>query len=260
MNKGDKLFDIYSPELYQSQVELLFAYEKGDSNLLENVKKKFMLLNITETQIEDIIKNKRANEILTFYSPYSGFIVEKKVFEGMRIEPGMDIYKIVDLSEVWIIAEVYESDLPFIKKGIKTEIEIPYIPAEKFKGYVDYIYPQINSQTRTAKLRIVLRNPNFKLKPGMYANVNIKALSSEEKIVIPTDAILFSGTFNYVFVKKGKGIFEPRKIQIGPSVDNGYVVLSGLKEGEEIVISGNFLIDAESKIKSALEAFSTHQH
>ncbi len=260
VNKGDKLFDIYSPELYQAQVELLFAYERNDSNLLENAKKKLMLLNITEMQIEDIIKNKRANETLTFYSPYSGFIIEKKVFEGMKIEPGMDIYKIADLSEVWIIPEVYESDLPFIKKGMRAEIEIPFIPGEKFEGYVDYVYPQINSQTRTAKLRIVLKNPNFKLKPAMYANVNIKALSNEEKIVIPTDAILFSGTSNYVFVKKGRGIFEPRKIQIGPSVDDGYVVLNGLKEGEEVVISGNFLIDAESKIKSALQAFSTHQH
>jgi len=260
IKKGEKLFDIYSPELYQTQEELILAYERDDKVLFENVKRKLILWGIREFQIKKILENKKAQEILSFYSPYSGFVIEKKIFEGMKVNPGMNLYKIADLSEVWVIADIYEYELPFIKRGLKAEVEVPYIPGEKFKGYIDYVYPDLDIKTRTAKVRIALKNPSFKLKPGMYVNVNINISSDEEKIIIPVDAILFSGKYNYVFVKKGKGTFEPRVIELGPKVDDGYIVLKGLSEGEEIVTSGNFLIDSESKIQAALKGISIHQH
>lgn len=260
VRKGEKLFDIYSPELYQTQEELILAKEKEDTILFENVRKKLILWGIRDFQIEEIIKSKRADPVISFYSPYTGFVVEKNIYEGMKVSPGMNLYKIADLSEVWIHADIYEYELPFVSTGQKAEIEVPYIPGEKMEGIVEYIYPELDMKTRTAKTRISTKNPEYKLKPGMYVNVKIKIPLKERKIIIPVDAILFSGEYNYVFVKKGTGIFEPRTVELGPKVDEGYVVLKGLEGGEEIVTSGNFLIDSESKIQAALEGMPVHEH
>jgi hypothetical protein len=260
VNRGDRLFKIYSPELYQTQEELLIAKERGDSALFENVKKKLNLWGIRDFQIEKTLKNKKAEPVITFYSPYRGFVIEKKIYEGMKVMTGMNLYKIADLSTVWVHADIYEEDLPFVKEGQKAEIEVPYIPGNKMEGTIEYIYPELNMKTRTAKIRISIKNPGYKLKPGMYVNAKIKIPLKQKKIIIPVDAILFSGEHNYVFVKKGKGKFEPIVLKLGPKVDSGYIVLEGLNEGEEIVTSGNFLIDSESKIQAALKGMSVHQH
>ncbi len=260
VKKEERLFDIYSPELYQTQEELILAKETQDSILFKNVKRKLILWGIRDFQIEKILKNKKAEPILSFYSPYSGFVIEKKIFEGMKVSAGMNLYKIVDLKKIWVLADIYEYELPFVKIGQKAEIEIPYIPGKKLDGIVEYIYPELNMKTRTAKIRISVDNPEYNLKPGMYVNVKIKVSLKEKEIIIPVDAILFSGEHNYVFVKRGKGTFEPRIVELGPKVDEGYVVLKGLSEGEEIVTSGNFLIDSESKIQSALMGISAHEH
>lgn len=260
INKNEKLFDIYSPELYQTQEELLLAKESGDSTLFENARKKLILWGIREFQIQEILKNKRADFVVSIYSPCEGFIVEKKIYEGMKVTPGMELYKIVDLKSIQIYADIYEYELPFVKKGEKAEIEIPYIPGKNLEGIIEYIYPELDMKTRTARVRISAKNTQYELKPGMYVNVKIKLTLKEEKIVIPDDAILFSGEYNYVFVKNGKGIFEPRLVQLGAKVEEGYIVLKGLHEGEEIVTSGNFLIDSESKIQAALKGMSSHGH
>ncbi len=260
VKRDEKVFEIYSPEAYQAQEELLLAEKMKDSLLFENVKKKLLLWGIRESQIEEILKSKTPNMVISFYSPYSGFVMEKHIFEGMKVEPGMNLYKIADLSRVWILADIYEYELPFVKKDQRAEIEIPYIPGKKFYGTLEYIYPELDMNTRTAKIRISANNPEYDLKPGMYVNVKIEVNLREKEITIPVDAILFSGENNYVFVKKGKGIFEPRIIELGPKVDDGYIVLKGLSEGEEIVTSGNFFIDSESKIQSALKGISLHEH
>ena len=258
VNKGDKLFDIYSPSIYQAEEELIISFERRDSLLLENVKRKLKLWGINDFQIDEIIKNKKPSEIITFYSPYSGFIVEKNVFEGMKVEEGMDLFKIADLSELWVLGSIYEYEIPFIKKYLKVEAESPYITGKKFYGYIDYVYPDIEKETRTAKVRFVVKNSNFDLKPNMYVNININVPFDKEEIVIPTDAILFSGKYNYVFIKKGTFTFEPRTVELGPETDEGYIVLKGIEEGEEILVSANFLIDSESKIKAALKRNLIH--
>jgi multidrug efflux pump subunit AcrA (membrane-fusion protein) len=260
IKRGEVLFEIYSPELYQSQEELLFSYKNGDSSIFKRVKEKLLLLELLPFQIEEILKKGEPQKVIKFYSPYSGFIIKKKVHEGMKIKKGEDILHIADLSYVWVIGEIYEYEVPFVKKGQEAEIENPYLPGNKIKGFVDYIYPEIDMKKRTLKIRLKFKNPEYKLKPGMYVNVIIKGSYQEEKIVIPESAILFSGEKNYVFVKKGRGIFEPRIVKLGPEVKNGFIVMEGIKEGEEIVISGNFLLDSESKIKAALEGMSVHQH
>jgi multidrug efflux pump subunit AcrA (membrane-fusion protein) len=258
VNKGDKLFDIYSPSIYQAEQELITSYERKDSLLFENVKRKFKLWGIKDFQIDEIIKNKTPKEIITFYSPYSGFVIEKNVFEGMKVDEGMELFKIADLSELWVLGNIYEYEIPFIKKDLKVEAESPYIKGKKFYGYIDYIYPEIEKETRTLKVRFIIKNPNLELKPGMYVNININISFDKEEIVIPIDAILFSGKYNYVFIKKEKGIFEPRVVELGPETEEGYIVLKGIEEGEEVVISGNFFIDSESKIKAVLKRIVSH--
>jgi len=258
VNKGDKLFDIYSPSIYQAEQELITSYERKDSLLFENVKRKFKLWGIKDFQIDEIIKNKTPKEIITFYSPYSGFVIEKNVFEGMKVDEGMELFKIADLSELWVLGNIYEYEIPFIKKDLKVEAESPYIKGKKFYGYIDYIYPEIEKETRTLKVRFIIKNPNLELKPGMYVNININIPFDKEEIVIPIDAILFSGKYNYVFIKKEKGIFEPRVVELGPETEEGYIVLKGIEEGEEVVISGNFFIDSESKIKAVLKRIVSH--
>jgi Cu(I)/Ag(I) efflux system membrane fusion protein/cobalt-zinc-cadmium efflux system membrane fusion protein len=164
------------------------------------------------------------------------------------------MYKIADLSTVWVDVEIYEYDLPWISEGMTAEMELPYTPGKSFHGKVLYIYPYLNPQTRTAKLRLEFPNPNYELKLDMYANVYLKSTLAQDSVVIPQESVIRSGVRNLVFVSQGKGRFEPREVQLGmEGNDNQYQVLKGLREGEEIVISAQFMLDSESRLREAIE-------
>jgi RND family efflux transporter MFP subunit len=177
----------------------------------------------------------------------------------MRVEGGEDLYVLADLSDVWVYADIYEYELPLVQAGQRATVALSYYPGEEFRGEVVYIYPYLESQTRTAKVRIEFPNPDWKLKPGMYANVEIQT-ERGEGLVVPGSAILDSGTRRIVFVDKGDGRFEPREVTLGGRAGEGFEVLSGLEEGEQVITSANFLIDSESQIKAALGAMAGHQH
>ncbi len=272
VKKGQPLFDIYSPELVSTQEEYLQVLRKTaqpaslaslerkssgndesrQNSLLKAARERLRLWGISEKQIRQIEAAGIPQLSLTFYSPITGYVIDKNALEGRRVQQGADLYIITDLSSVWVHADIYEYELPLIEVGQSAKISLSYDNGTSYTGKVEYIYPTLEPQTRTAKLRLVFPNPELKLKPDMYANVEIKVEQGEQLIISET-AVLNTGTRQLVFVDRGNGRFEPREIKPGRKMDRHYVVLDGLKEGEVIVKSGNFLIDAEAHVQGVLQ-------
>ncbi len=273
VRKGQPLLSIYSPDLVSAQEEFLLALKikkiytaeppaEGSSQgeaLLESARKRLLLWDITPQQVENLEKSGESKKNLVLYSPVDGFVMEKMVFKGMGIMPGTSLYKIGDLSSVWVIADIYEYELPFVQTGQKALITLAYYPGESFEGTATYIYPSVDPKTRTAKVRFDLPNPDFKLKPEMWANVDLK-IPLGRRLVVPEEAVMDSGAMQIVFVDRGQGHFESRPIQVGSRAQGYYEVLSGLREGEKVVTSANFLIDSESRLSGTTGAMGGHQH
>jgi len=265
VRKGEPLLTIYSPELVSTQEEYLLALKakksltkspfpevagSGDS-LAESAKRRLKLWDITDEEIQKLEESGQSKKTLTLYAPFSGFVLEKSAYKGMNVMPGMVLYKLADLSVVWLYADIYEYELPFVRLGQDASIQLSYIPGEMFRGKAIYIYPSLNPETRTAKVRFEFPNPHEKLKPEMYANVEIK-VHLGQKLAVPEGAIIDTGIRQLAIVDKGSGYFEPREVKVGAKVDNYYEVIKGLKAGERVVTSANFLIDSESKLKEAV--------
>lgn len=258
IKKGQPLFELYSPDLVSTQEEYLAARKQGEpgreisSAALERLK----LWGVSKSEINRLKSAGRAKRSLTFDSPVSGFIINKTAIRGMYINPDMELYHIADLSRIWIIVTLYEYDLAAISVGDEADIQLPYDLNKLFKGKISYIYPEIELETRTAKARIEIDNPDQKLKPGMFANIELKK-DLGEFVVVPDDSLIDTGTRSIVFVKVGVSQFEPREVKAGPRVGNTFIVFSGLQGGEDIVTSAHFLIDAESKFQAAIKKGTT---
>ncbi|HSR13008.1 MAG TPA: efflux RND transporter periplasmic adaptor subunit, partial [Thermodesulfobacteriota bacterium] len=264
VRKGQPLLSIYSPELVAAQEEVLLALKakkilgaspigdiaEGGDRLLQGARRRLLLWDITPQQLEALEKTGEIKKTMLLYSPVDGFVMEKSAFKGMSTAPGAALFKVGDLSSIWVIADVYEYELPFIKIGDTARITLSYFPGESFEGTATYIYPSLDPKTRTARVRFDLPNPEFKLKPDMWANVEMN-IPLGKKLVVPEDAVMDTGTMQVVFVDRGQGQFEQRHVSVGSRVSGYYEVLSGLKPGERVVTSANFLIDAETQLKSA---------
>jgi Cu(I)/Ag(I) efflux system membrane fusion protein len=265
VNQGDPLLTIYSPELVSTQEEYLLAIQarkslskspfpevasSGDS-LVESAKRRLKLWDISDDQIKILEETGQAKKTLTLYSPFSGFVLEKTATKGMSVMPGMALFKLADLSVVWLLADIYEYELPFVRLGQQASVQLSYMPGETFTGRAIYIYPSLNAETRTAKVRFEFTNPQGKLKPEMYANVEIKVRLGQ-KLAVPEGAIIDTGIRQMAIIDKGNGYFEPREVKVGSKVEGYYEVIKGLKAGERVVTSANFLVDSESKLKEAL--------
>ncbi len=273
VRKGQPLLTIYSPELVAAQEEVLLALKakkilgsspiaevaEGGERLLQGARRRLLLWDITSKQLETLEQTGEIKKSMVLYSPADGFVMEKMAYKGMSLMPGTALYKIGDLSSIWVIGDIYEYELPFIKIGDQAKITLAYFPGETFEGTATYIYPSLDPKTRTAKVRFDLPNPEFKLKPEMWANVELK-IPLGRKLVIPEEAVMDSGTMQMVFVDRGQGHFESRHIQVGSKAEGYYEVLSGLKEGEKVVTSANFLIDSESQLKGGMAGMGGHQH
>ncbi len=273
VREGEPLLTIYSPELVSTQEEYLIALRakrdlakspfpevarSGDS-LAESAKRRLKLWDITDDQIRILEETGQSKKTLTLYSPFSGFVLEKIAYKGMSVMPGMALFKLADLSVVWLYADIYEYELPFIRLGQQASIQLSYTPGETFTGKAIYIYPSLNPETRTAKVRFEIPNLQGRLKPEMYANVEIK-VHLGQKLVVPEGAIIDTGLRQMAIVDRGNGYFEPREVKVGAKVDNYYEVIKGLKAGERVVTSANFLIDSESKLKEAVGAMAGMEH
>ncbi len=260
VKKGEALFEIYSPDLVQAQNDFLIALNSSksqDNSLVEVSQKKLELLGFTSSQIDDLKKSGKINLTLTYYSPVNGTVIEKKVQEGMYVNEGTEIYELAELSTLWNIAEVNETDLSFIKTGSKVILKVKAYPGEIFIGRVSFIYPVINPQTRTVKVRSEFSSMNNKLKPQMYGETLFSA-DAGSGLLVPADAIIFTGNRNVVWIKTSDNMFEARDVDVGLRFGDKYQILSGLKEGDEVAASGGFLIDSESQLETGKP--TSHQH
>lgn len=273
VQKGQPLVDIYSPALVSTQAEYLLAAKardylgsnsfreisSGALSLYDSARKRLLLWDIDEKSIEEIEKTGQPKKALTLYSPISGFVLDRKAYDRQRITPDTELYAIADLSNVWVLADIYEYESQQIQVGQRAQLELSYLPGKRVTGVVDYIYPQLEPSTRTLKVRIQLPNPQYQLKPDMYVNVTFN-ISYGTQIVVPAEAVLDSGAEQVVFVAHENGFFEPRKVKLGTEAEGRYVVLEGLKPGEPVVTSANFLIDSESRLKSAMSSMAGMGH
>lgn len=266
VKKGHELFTIYSPDLVATQEEYLLALQgrkqlgasdfpevaQSSQDLLEATRHRLHLWDISEGHIQELERTKHVLKTLPIHSPITGTVIRKEVVQGAHVEPGQELYTIADLSRVWILADIYEYELSFVKVGQTATVSLSYDPGTPLTARVGFIYPTLDPKTRTAKVRFELRNSNEKLKPEMYANVELQ-VHLGTKLAIPQEAIIESGQKQIVFLHLGGGKLEPRLIKTGIKTGEWSEVLTGLKEGEHIVTSANFLIDSESRLKSVVE-------
>jgi len=274
VRRGEPLFTLYSPELLATQQEFLIALKArrylsdsptkevaaGTATLYQAAKKRLELWDMSDEQIRRLEETGEPEKEITFYSPHDGFVTERKAYEHQRVTTDMEIYTIADLSQVWAVADLYEYEAPLVSVGQKVLISVPSVPGQALQGKVSYIYPQLDPQTRTIKVRMDFLNPGLKLRPDMFATAEVE-VNLGEQLVVPVDAVLDSGTQRYVFLAKGQGYFEPREVTLGPRSDGYFLVLSGLKVGDTVVTSANFLIDSESRLKQATaQQGKQHQH
>jgi Cu(I)/Ag(I) efflux system membrane fusion protein len=263
VGKGSTLFTLYSPELYAAQEEFLTALRSREAAratsaperadyLVEAARQRLSLWDLTDAEIDEIAARGRPIQYLPIVSPAAGFVVEKNVVPGAAVEPGMKLYRLAGLDQVWIEAEVYEADLPLVRVGQPAEVGLAYLPGQRFAGKVSYLYPYLNDSTRTGRVRIVLANPELELKPDMYARVELVA-DLGEHLVVPEEAVLYAGLRSFVFLDLGEGRLKPRRVELGVRAGEDIQVLSGLAAGDAIVTSGNFLVAAESRLKLAME-------
>jgi membrane fusion protein, copper/silver efflux system len=258
--KGDPLFEIYSPELYSAEVEYLLATDPanktgaGGESLKASALTKLKFFDISDSQIAELDKTRQPRKTLRILAPQDGFVVEKNVVEGQMVEAGKRIYRLADLGIVWVLAQVYEQDLPYIRLGQEATVTVSYLPDREFRGRVTYIYPNVDEKTRTAKVRMEFHNPGYFLKPGMFVSARITSELNPSVLLIPDSAILRSGEKNTVFVALPGGKFEPRAVVLGPAAEHDmYQAASGLDAGERVVTSGEFMLDSESQLREAIQ-------
>lgn len=273
ISKGATLLSLYSPELYAAVNEYISIINSIDTlaenkavvdtlvNLKKSSKEKLILYGLTETQIKDIETTKEIQRTITIMSPYAGHVIDRNVYEGQKINSNEILMTIVDLSTVWALADIYQPDLPYIKAGMPAVLHIPYWGNKKYSGYVQFVYPFVNEQTRTVKVRAVFDNNSLELKPGLYAEVILR-YSAGKRTAVSEQAVFKTGEKNYVFVKRADGTLMPQEIMLGVLGSNGYYeVLSGVKKGDMVVSPANFLIDSESQLKAVFRNVSEgHKH
>ena len=264
VTKGQPLMTIYSPDMLASQRELLLAAKVKDTmknnplpaafdqseSLLQAARRRLELWDLSEAQIDQVLQTGQPIKNVTLYSPIAGYVTDRKAFPQLKIMPDTDLYTIVDLSRVWVMADVFEYEAPNIHVGERARVTLQAMPGRTITARINYIQPQVDPMTRTLKVRLDMENPDLILKPDMYANVEFQ-VNLPMQLAVPADAVLDAGERKTVFVDRGNGFFEPRQVKVGERTGDRIQILSGLSGGERIVTSGNFLIDSESQMKAA---------
>ena len=269
IKKGEPLFALYSPDLVSTEQEYLIARRgqeylskapyadvvSGADSLLHATRDRLQLWGVTDAQIRTLDETGKAERTMTIYSPINGFVMNRNAYDQAYVTPETDLYDIADLSTIWVYVDIYEYEAPYVHIGQPAAMQLSYFPGKTYRGRVTYIYPTLDPKTRTIKVRLEFPNPNYALKPDMYADVQL-TINYGTQVVVPSEAVLNSGTRQLVFIAKPGGYFEPREIKVGDQFDGQYVVLAGLKPGEKIVASGNFLIDSESSLGAAQQGMA----
>jgi len=266
--KGQPLFALYSPDLLATESEYVLAIKTRDQlrqsqipdardradQLVVSARQRLALWDLPASELERLDRDERPQDVVTFPSPVTGTVTDRMALRGMHVTAGQTLYKIADLSSVWIEADVYERELPFVHVGDRANVTIDTYPDERFSGRVVYIYPYVDEKTRTNKVRYELANRTGRLKPGMFANVEL-TVRSGMALTVPNDAVLDSGTEQIVFLARGDGYFDPRTVKVGRRFGNDVEIVAGLKEGDEVAAGATFFLDSESQLRASLQGY-----
>ena len=265
VKKNDDLLSIYSPQLVASQQEYILALnnlkalenspfadiKRGAEDLLNSSRERLKLLDVPAHQLHDLMHSQKIKKSLHIHSPADGIVMNIGVREGQYVTPASEIYMIADLTTVWVYANIYEYELPWVKQGDSVEMQLAGVPGRVFKGHLAYIYPYAEAKTRTIKVRMVFDNSELLLKPEMFAEITIYAGEKINSVTIPSEAVIRSGARNQVFIVTSPGKFEPRLVSLGLTSDGKVAIIEGIEAGEKVVTSAQFLIDSESKLREA---------
>ncbi len=269
VKNGQPLLTVYSPDLLSAQQEYITALQtadkvrggsnadtrKGANDLVDSARRRLELWDVSEEQIHRVERTRQVEKYVTLYAPMGGVVIERNISAGHNIQAGEVLMTIADLTQVWGDADIYQSDLPYVRVGMPLELSLPYWPDKTFRGKVIFVSPTLDPETRTLKARLEIPNPDLLLRPGMYGDASLE-YALGEKLSIPADAVMFSGRNTYAFREENDGHLVPTSIKVGTRGAGWYELLDGLKEGDRVVVSANFLVDSESSLKAALEAMS----
>jgi RND family efflux transporter MFP subunit len=272
VEKGQSLFTFYSPDLLATQQEYLLALKTRDQlqtsviadakeraeQLVTAARQRLVLWNLPDEEIRALDEKRKAPDVVTFRSPVSGFVIEKQALQGMHVSPGQTLYKVANLSTVWVEANVYEQEMALARIGQRATVTLDAYPGETFEGRAIYIYPFVDENTRTVKVRFQFVNPRGRLKPGMYANVELQG-GGTTGLVVPSNAVLDSGVEKVVFVAQGDGYFTPRTVKVGRRSGDRIEILDGVKEGEQVATGATFFLDSESQLRAGLQNYESPQ-
>jgi len=260
VHRGEPMFEIYSPELYSAEAEFLLALGSGGTNdpgavaLRETAVNKLKFFDVSDEQIASLEQTRVPRKTMPVMAPMSGFVIEKNIVSGQMVDAGMKLYRLADLGIVWVLAQIYEQDLPYLQLGQEVVVKVASLPDREFRGRVTFIYPNVDEKTRTARVRLEFENPGYFLKPGMFVSAQIQADLEASAVLVPDAAVLRSGARNTVFIARDDGKFEARDVVLGVESEGGLQqVISGLTAGERVVTSGQFLLDSESQLREAIE-------
>ena len=254
VKKGEPLFESYSPDVYNAELEYASLTRSGNTALAKTTLDRLSLLGVARSELEKLKSAAQPSRTITMFAPADGVVIEKAAVEGMMFEAGMNLYRLADLSLVWLKAQIYEQDMAFVKLGQEAVASIDSFPGQKFLGRVTYVYPTLDLKTRTAQVRMEFHNPGLFLKPGMFAKVELKSELSPSATLVPESAVLRSGDRATVFVALDGGKFDPREVVLGPRDSSArYQVLQGVVPGEKVVTSAQFMFDSESQLREAIQ-------
>jgi len=253
VHRGQLLAGIYSPDLLATQHELLIAHKANDPQLVEAARRRLGLFGLSEAQIVRIEKAGQVERRIDYYAPFDGYVMELGARQGAAVGPGATLFQLADLSSVWLIAEVPETQAAWIKTGDPAEAEAPALPEQRFKAKVDYLYPELTQTTRTLRVRMVVNNPHHLLRPGMFATAHLRGSTRENVLTVPTEAVIKTGTRSIIVVADDATHFRPTRVRIGAEYGGRSEILEGLTLGQKIVASGQFLIDSEANLRAAFD-------
>ena len=256
VKKGERLFDFYSPELVNAQQEFVQALSTHNQGLVSASSERLSALGVSDSQIAHLRSSRRVDQTVSIFAPQDGVVSELPARDGMFIKPSMKVMSLADLSSVWLLAEIFERQSNWLSMGDSAEVRLSYLPGREWLGKVEYIYPSLDPKTRTLKVRLRFDNPEEALKPNMYANVKIYGGAKDNILIVPLEALIRTGRNERVIVALGDGRFEARTVSAGIESGDWVEIVNGLKEGEEVVVSGQFLIDSEASIKASFTRMS----
>jgi Cu(I)/Ag(I) efflux system membrane fusion protein len=253
VRRGQRLAGVYAPDLLATQQELLIARHSGDPQLIEAARHRLGLFGLSATQIAHIEKTGQAERRVDYFAPFDGYVMDLGARHGAAVAPGTVLFQLAALDSVWINAEVPETQAAWIKTGDQATAELPALPGEQFQGQIDYLYPELMPATRTLKVRVVVKNISLRLRPGMFAAVHLRGVALDQVLTVPTEAVIKTGTRSVVIVADDGTHFRPALVRVGAEHAGRSEILEGLSAGQNVVASGQFLIDSEASLRGAFE-------